>query len=371
MVGDLSSSSENNLIDWLRLIRTNHIGPNTFFQLLKKHGNAGKALEALPDIATKKRQFSPPSPEIIEQEITTAQKYGAVYIRHCDEAYPSVLKEIPSPPPVLCAAGDISLLHKDAYGIVGSRNASATGKKMTALLSSELGQAGKIVVSGLARGIDGVAHLNALPTGTIAVVAGGIDVIYPPEHSQLHAHIKQDGLILSEMPMGFKPRGQDFPRRNRIISGLSKGVIVVEAAKKSGSLITARYAMEQDRDVFAVPGSPLDPRCQGTNQLIRDGAALIESARDIIEASTSAPRRLPIDLFNHAEEEACLTPEGRDVEDVNAALLQTLSPTPMHKDDIIRNCSLSAAQINHGLVELVLAGEATENDGGYYSLNVG
>ena len=276
--------------------------------------------------------------------------------------------------PRFCASAvSHPLLEKKSVAIVGARNASAAGRKIAGDLAADLGEADVIVVSGLARGIDGAAHMAALNSGTIAVVAGGIDVIYPPEHADLTRDIARLGLIVSEMPPGYQPRGRDFPRRNRIISGLSLGTVVVEAATRSGTLITARFALEQGREVFAVPGSPLDPRCQGTNRLIRDGATLIETADDVLEVLREATTsiREQEDLFSHDHD---LTENTVSDETITAQAKETLRGllgfTPVHRDILLRESSLPAAMIADGLLDLVLAGEAEEHPGGKFSLSV-
>ena len=261
--------SSEQRIDWLRLIRTDGIGPATFRQLLDKFGDADEAIAQAPALARargRRNIFKIASKDQINAELDQADYLGARFIASCEPAYPAPVKAISDAPPVLCVKGDPELLAKNTIGIVGARNASAAGRKIARDLAKDLGANGLVIASGLARGIDGAAHQAALATGTIAVVAGGIDVIYPPEHADLTNEICQRGLVISEMPLGYQPKGRDFPRRNRLISGLCLGVIIVEAALRSGTLITARCAVEQGRDVFAIPGSPLDPRSQGTNR---------------------------------------------------------------------------------------------------------
>lgn len=355
--------------DWLRLIRTEHIGPATFRQLLQKFGSAREALEQLPSLGSSKRRFRPPPEEAVLAELEAAEAINARYIASCEPDYPALLRHIHDPPPMICACGDVSLFNKQAVAIVGARNASAAGRQMAAMLASDLGASDIAVVSGLARGIDGAAHSAALETGTIAVVAGGIDVIYPPEHGELTREIARRGLVISEMPPGYRPTGRDFPRRNRIISGLSRGVVVVEAAQKSGTLITARYALEHGREVFAVPGSPLDPRSHGTNRLIRDGATLIETADDILE-SLKAPLRQPAFMEGDDFEGTELLPEDT-LMDSQKEVLSLLSFTPTHRDALIRSSELPSHIISQILLELVLTGDAEEHTGGRYTLSAG
>ena len=267
--------SDAERIDWVRLARTPNIGPVTFFQLLRKFKSAGAALEGLPELTRKSgrgRELVPPAIADMERELDLTRKYGAQVIASCEPAYPALLKALDPPPPILTALGKIDLATKPTVAIVGARNASAAGRKLARDIASELGRAGFVTVSGLALGIDGEAHAASLATGTIAVLGGAVDHVYPPQHDRLYAEIAAKGLILSESPFGYRAKAQDFPRRNRIITGLSRGVVVVEAAERSGSLISARMAGEQGRDVMAVPGSPLDPRSAGTNHLIRQGA---------------------------------------------------------------------------------------------------
>src|SRR3954469_7843549 len=269
---------------WLRLARTENVGPVTFRNLIARFGTASAALEELPRLAARggKGNFVLADESEAERELEALAKLGGRLIAACEAEYPPGLKALEAPPPVISVLGHPHLLQKEMIAIVGARNASALARKFADTLSRELGFAGLVVVSGLARGIDTSAHEAALAVGTVAVVAGGVDIIYPPENEKLYGEIKNRGVIVSEMRLGEAPQARHFPRRNRIISGLSRGVVVVEAAEKSGSLITAQYALEQGREIFAVPGSPLDPRAKGANRLIKDGATLTESAEDIL-----------------------------------------------------------------------------------------
>ncbi len=269
---------------WLRLARTENVGPVTFRNLIARFGSASAALEELPRMAARGggKNFVLPDASEAARELDALTKLGGRMIASCENDYPRGLAALEAPPPVISVLGHPHLLQKEMIAIVGARNASALARKFADTLSRELGFAGLVVVSGLARGIDASAHEAALAVGTVAVLAGGVDIIYPPENDRLYAAIKNQGVVLSEMRLGEAPQARHFPRRNRIISGLARGVVVVEAAEKSGSLITAQYALDQGREVFAVPGSPLDPRAKGANRLIREGATLTESAEDIL-----------------------------------------------------------------------------------------
>lgn len=293
--------TDSQRLDWLRLIRSESIGPRTFRALLNRHGGAGNALAALPEIARAAgRNIRICTIAEAELELAAARRMGVRFVAMGEADYPLALQAIDSAPPLLAVRGNVTVLNKPAAGIVGSRNASATGLKFTGRLARDLGEAGFVVVSGLARGIDTAAHGASLSTGTIAVFAGGQDKIYPPQNEGLLEQLLENGCAISEMPMGWQARGRDFPRRNRLVSGLSLGLIVVEAARKSGSLITARFALEQGREVFAVPGSPLDPRAEGANDLIRQGATLCSDARhviDVLAPLVASGTVLPMDMF--------------------------------------------------------------------------
>jgi DNA processing protein len=271
--------------DWLRLIRTEGVGPRTFRSLVNHFGGAGAALENLPDFARARgaRGVSIPDPARIERELEQARRYGVRFVATGEQDYPRLLAAIDSAPPLLAVRGHAATCAAPSVAIVGARNASAGGRRIAEKIAQGLGQAGFVVSSGLARGIDTAAHAASLQTGTVAVLAGGHDKVYPPENEALLEAIAERGAVVSEMPMGWEPRGRDFPRRNRLVSGLALGVVLVEAARRSGSLITARFALEQGREVFVVPGSPLDPRCEGTNDLIRQGATLVQDASDIVD----------------------------------------------------------------------------------------
>ena len=368
--------SDKEKLDWLQLIRTHSIGPITFDQLLARYGSAGDAIKSLPDIARnagRAKTLRPASRHACEDEIIAADQIGAKLIARIEDGFPAPLRAIPDCPPLIYVRGHISLFEKPAIGIVGARNASGVGCKIARDLAHDLGANGFAVVSGLARGIDGAAHQASLETGTIAVVAGGVDHVYPPEHDELMDRIAQAGIIVSEQPIGAKPYARDFPKRNRLISGLSRGIVVVEAAKKSGTLITARFALEQGREVFAVPGSPLDPRCHGANRLISDGATLTQSADDIIDQLKDCIDgvREDEDLWQGRTGPASAEPaeSPADRKALREAVLMHLNFTPLHRDEIIRQLGQPIPQIADALLELVLAGEAFEHPGGCFSLS--
>lgn len=350
--------------DWLRLSRAENVGPITFRQLMRRFGNAKAALDALPDMASRggKRTFTIPAVAIIDDEIARTRKIGATIIAMCEAGYPESLAVTEDAPPLITVLGQPSLLHKRTIGIVGARNASLNGRKMAEILARDLGKEGIVIASGLARGIDASAHTATLATGTVAVVAGGVDVIYPEENRALQGQIAEQGCIVSDQPLGLEPFAKLFPRRNRIISGLSLGIVVVEAAQQSGSLITARMALEQGREVFAVPGSPLDPRCSGTNDLIRQGAVLTEKAADILAHIHKQPRgmfeppRLPFDA-------PIATPDENELPKARDKILECLSPSPTAVDAIVRQTGLTPSIVLTILLELELAGRLERQAG--------
>ena len=345
----------------LRLARTDQIGPVTFRQLLERFGAAERALEALPDLIRRGggHGHAVAPVERVEAEMAAGEQAGARLIVLGDADYPEMLAAVDPPPPLLWTLGDANLMARPCVAVVGARIASAGGQRIARGLAQQLGEAGYVVVSGLARGIDGAAHTGALPTGTVAVLGGGVDDVYPPDNADLYAQIAEQGCIVSESPMGARAQAKDFPRRNRIISGLSRGVIVVEAELRSGSLITARLAGEQGRDVFAVPGSPLDPRSRGPNELLRQGAILCEGVEDV-ERAFSTLRTLreppPDNPFDGAPDEI----EAALIEQV-AALL---SPTPTPRDELARALGLPIGTVAAALLELDLAGRAELLAGG-------
>lgn len=359
----MSALSRPEQIDWLRLARADNVGPVTFAFLLKRYGSAAKALKALPNMARRAgsaRQTIIPTVEEAERELQAGEAVGARLISMSDATFSTALAAL-DPPPLLWTLGDADLLSRRSVAIVGARIASAAGQRFAKSLAADLGDAGFVVVSGMARGIDSAAHAGALHAGTVSVLAGGIDDIYPPEHHELHAEIARFGCIVSERPIGHNARAADFPRRNRIISGLSLGVIVVEAELKSGSLITARLAGEQGREVFAVPGSPMDPRSRGTNDLLRQGATLVEDAADVIRVLESqsvlaAPRSPVLDRSPALDDEVA-TP-------VLEAIGRLLSPSPTALDELARAAGTPMPQVLAAVVELSLAGRADVLSGG-------
>lgn len=350
-------------IDWLRLARTNGVGPVTFAKLIERFGDAESAIDALPRLAKRggrAKPLKPASRDEARRELDRLDTLSARLLCAFEPDYPDLLASLDPPPPVITVIGPLDPDARPVCAMVGARNASAIGLRFAGDLARQLGEAGIIVSSGLARGIDGAAHAATLESGTIAVVAGGLASIYPPEHAELHAAIAREGLIVSEMPPDYTPQARDFPRRNRLISGLSLGVVVIEAAERSGSLITARYALEQGREVMAAPGSPLDPRAKGTNRLLRDGAALIESAEDVI-AVLEQTRRPSVeapamgDYENEPLDPRQLDEEADQVREQVAALL---SPSPVHRDELVRHTGAPARAVIAALVELELAGRA-------------
>ncbi|MEP3244811.1 MAG: DNA-processing protein DprA [Sneathiella sp.] len=359
--------TEAEKINWLRLIRSENVGPITFFQLLNRFGSAGEALKALPELARKggrKKPIRVFDKGAAEKEFENVIAFGGQILATCEPTYPDALKNIPDPPPVLSVKGHITLLEQNMLGIVGSRNASAVAQTLTRNFTTKLGQAGLVITSGLARGIDRVAHESALQTGTVAVVGGGLDIKYPRENADLQSQIEEQGCVVAEQPLGTQPQARHFPRRNRIISGMSLGILVMEATPKSGSLITARMAAEQGRDVFAVPGSPMDPRARGTNHLIRSGAILAESAEEILaELSTSlrGPLQEPDEPLLPFE--GLQSPDDAMLEDARPELLSLLSPTPINIDELIRISGLPPGTVLTILLELELAGRIERHFG--------
>ena len=370
----MNSLSPASRLDWLQLIRTQTIGPVTFHRLIARYGTAAKALAALPDLSRNAGRAAPLKPAdrgACEQELKEAEKHGSRLIAACETDYPAALKTVPDHPPLIYIRGHASLFEKPAVAIIGARNASGVGRKIARMLAADLGAAGYVVTSGLARGIDGAAHDAALKTGTIAVVAGGVDVVYPPEHDELTERIAREGAVVSECAMGAQPTARDFPKRNRLISGLSRGVVVVEAAAKSGTLLTANFALEQGREVFAVPGSPLDPRCQGANRLIRDGATLVETAQDIIDALAGQSRGAAAggrDFLNWADGMKEGEPDPEKLASLRRQVLEILSFTPLHRDEILREADAPPGLVADTLLDLVLSGEAQEHEGGRFTL---
>jgi DNA processing protein len=353
----------SDLVDRLRLVRSPGIGPVTFRQLLARFGSPAAALDAVPNLAARGGGKPPrlASAADAEREIARVEALGGRYLVLGQGLYPRALAELDDAPPLLTVKGDLQLLDKPLVAIVGARNASAAACRFARQLAYDLGQQGAVVVSGLARGIDTAAHEGSIDTGTIGVIAGGLDVFYPPENETRQRTMAERGLVVAEMPPGTEPRARHFPYRNRIIAGLSQGTIVVEAAPRSGSLITARLAGEQGREVMAVPGSPLDPRAQGCNQLIRDGATLIQNAADVIEAIRPTQSRFasPVDRFEPA------MPED---DDAAGAIEDLLGPSPVPVDDLIRLSGAGSGSVQMALLELDLAGRLDRHAGGKVSL---
>lgn len=359
------------LTAWLRLARTPQVGPVAFRGLLERFGDAEAAMEALPALARRGGRVDPlkiTTKQQAEDEIAALERLGGIVLPACDPAYPEALAALDPPPPVISVLGDATLLAKPSCAIVGARNASATGMRMARQMAFELGEMGYVISSGLARGIDGAAHQGALDSGTIATLAGGVDHVYPPEHADLRREIIRNGAIISERQLGHSVNARDFPRRNRIISGLAMGVLVIEAAERSGSLITARFALEQGREVIAIPGSPLDPRCKGSNGLIKAGAALAETAQDI--ADILANRRPPQveEPIEHYEPPNHAAPDDNDVDQARPALLALLNHGPTLRDEVIRQSGLPTAVCAAALLELELAGLITSLPGGAVTL---
>jgi DNA processing protein len=364
-VRKLAPSLTRDLVDRLRLARTEGVGPVTYRRLLDRYRTPAAALEALPGLARAAgRPDKPiPSPAMIEDEIAGTERLGGRFLMPHMPDYPPLLARLPDPPPALAVLGRVERLADRAVAVVGGRNASLNGERIAAQLAAGLVAEGITVVSGLARGIDAAAHeaVLAVPTGrTVAAVAGGLDQPYPPQHAELQARIAATGAVVTEAPLGTEPQARHFPRRNRIIAGLSLGVVVAEAARHSGSLITARLALEAGREVFAVPGSPLDPRCQGANDLIRQGAQLTETIGDILAHLPRGPEDFgrparPGQRLDHLEEE--LAPNPFEVSEIRASLLQLLSPAPTSVDDLLRHCQFtSQAAFMAALQDLELGG---------------
>jgi len=356
--------------DWLRLARADGVGPATFSYLIARFGSATAALAALPDMARRGGRDTPlriPSAEEAEAELEAGEDLKARFMIGADPDFPPLLHAIDPPPPVLWVRGDLDLLNQPCVAMVGARIASASGQRMSRDLAAALGQAGWVVVSGMARGIDSAAHQGALATGTIAVLAGGVDDIYPPENLALYDRIIAEGCVVSERPVGHSARAKDFPRRNRIISGLSRGVIVVEAELRSGSLITARLAGEQGREVFAVPGSPADPRARGANDLLRQGAVLVEEAEDVLRVLSDLP---PIEsgdrVFSAPQPLSVAEPETSDPHksELGAMLETLLSASPAPLDHLARATGAPLPAVMAALTELSLAGRAELMPGG-------
>jgi DNA processing protein len=363
------SLSDEQRIDWLCLIRSENVGPRTFRALMHRFGDARTALKALPELARRggAARFTRIHPRAdAEQELVAAARLAIRYVALGETDYPSRLQAIDDPPPLLAVRGKHERLAAPIVALVGSRNASAAGIKFASRVARALGEVGFVIVSGLARGIDAAAHRASIATGTVAVLAGGHDRIYPPEHDTLLDEIlAADGVAVSEMPLGWEPRAPDFPRRNRLISGLAAGVVIVEAAKRSGSLITARLALEQGREVFAVPGSPLDPRAEGTNGLLKQGATLVTDVTDIIPVLEPILGR-PIEPVPDEPQPAAADESGPH--GARERVISLLGPTPAGIDDLIRLSGLPPAFVRMTVLELEIAGRLGRRDGGLVAL---
>ena len=356
-------------VDWLRLIRSENVGPVTFRQLINRFGTAGAALDALPDLARRggRRTLRVAAEADVAREMETARRHGARFVALGEPDYPLPLAAADAPPPLLALRGRADVLTRRTVGLVGSRNASLSGSRMTERLCEGLGRVGYAVASGLARGIDAAAHRASLRTGTVACMAGGLDHPFPPENVPLMEEIAGAGAVISEMPFGWKPRARDFPRRNRLIAGLSLGVVVIEAANRSGSLITARLANEMGRLVFAVPGSPLDPRAAGTNGLIKAGATMVTETADVIDALdplTELPNAPT--LFDDGAEPMAADEEAPASD--RERVIVALGPTPVEMDDLVAHCGIAPGTVQTVLLELDLAGRLERHGGGFVSL---
>ncbi len=357
-------------LDALCLIRSRRVGPATFHRLIADHGSARAALVALPGIAAAagvdRYEICPRG--VVLAEMKAGHALGARLLVHGQAGYPAALMDIADAPPVLWVRGDAGLLQRPMVAMVGARNASSLGLRMARRLSEVLGGAGQVVVSGLARGIDAAAHEAALETGTVAVMAGGVDVIYPPEHAALAAQIAAKGCLVSEQPPGLEPQARHFPQRNRIVAGLARAVVVVEAAAKSGSLITARDAADLGRDVLAVPGHPFDARAAGCNMLIRDGATLVRHAADVLEAVgvVAGAERV---VAEHAAVPTPTTPQRplADMAAVHQLILDRLGPSPLAEDQLIRDLAMPSAAVAPALIALELDGQIQRQAGGLLS----
>ncbi len=394
----LPPTSEDNRVSWLRLLRSRRVGVSTFFRLMNEHGSAEAALRALPDVAAAAgvQNYSVFSEKDALKEIHAAKRIGARMLCIGDAAYPADLASLPDAPPILWVRGDVSILSRPMIALIGARNASSLGLRMARFLARDLGKEGLVTVSGLARGVDTAAHQTSLETGTVAVLGGGVDVVYPPENAKLMDDIvSKGGALLSEQPIGTRPLARHFPVRNRIVSGLSKAVVVIEAAAKSGSLITSQAALDQGRDVMAVPGHPFDARAGGCNMLLRDGARLVRSGQDVIDAlgpfvqcepakSVAEIPETPVQEDLHLGTTQAEPSQSTSVKDPDSTMrnqraltkaaelhqqiLDRLGPSPVQEDQLIRDLQAPTGKVNPILTDLELDGRIRRAPGGYLSL---
>ncbi|MEZ5814873.1 MAG: DNA-processing protein DprA [Alphaproteobacteria bacterium] len=366
--------SESEKLDWLLLSRTENVGPITFYRLVERYGSASEALEALPELSKRGGRAKPlkaPDSSLAQKEYEALRKMGGEIVTAACEIYPLALGATDDAPPVLSYFGDIKLANRNCIALVGARNASLNGRKFAERLAGELGAREQTVASGLARGIDTAAHNGSLSSGTIAVVAGGIDVVYPQENTALFEQIKERGLVLAESPLGATPQARHFPKRNRIVSGLARACVVVEATMRSGSLITARMAGEQGRDVMAVPGHPLDPRAQGPNHLIREGATLVRNADDILEIIRNFSGNTLREPARSTQSFSFTSMPANDddvPQNAQETVLENLSFTAVALDELLRSCHLTIPVLQTVLLELELAGRIKREPGGRVSL---
>jgi len=363
----LPPTTEDDRVSWLRVLRSYRVGPSTFYRMLGEHGSAAAALAALPEIAAKAgvKDYEIYAEARAREELQLGAAMGAKLLCYGAADYPLDLSEINDAPPLVWALGDVSLLRRRMIGLVGARNASSLGLRMAKALSADLSERGFVITSGLARGIDAAAHQAALKGGTVAVLAGGADMIYPAENTHLYGALHDSGLILSERPFGLQPKARDFPRRNRIISGLSKALVVVEAAGRSGSLITARTALDQGREVLAVPGHPFDARSGGCNMLIRDGARLVRNGEDVVEALPPEAPEPP-----QVEETPPRQANLRETNLLHQQILNRLGPSPLAEDQLIRDLGAPPQSILPLLTDLEMEGALLRQPGGLLSLNM-
>ena len=368
----IENVTDQDKIDWLRLSRSQNIGRSTMFRLLDVFGTAQKALENISEYSLKGGRDKPIvlcSVDRAQKELESSTKIGAEILIHDDPLYPQLLREIPDAPTIITVRGNVSLLHRDILAVVGPRNASLNGCKFARKIANDLGEHGFVISSGLARGVDSAAHMGSIEKGTIAVIAGGIDNVYPKENAALYSEIIRKGVLVSEIPFGMPPYGGSFPQRNRIISGLALGAVIVEASVQSGTLITARFAIEQNREVFSVPGSPFDPRCHGTNRLIKEGATLIENVDDIINGlNMTGPK--PAESFRLMESDqeqftgfVVKSPSEDNIDKARKLILSQIGYAPIAADEIISALQIPARIVSIALMQLELADKIDNKNG--------